>query len=114
MTRPLRGADDVVEDRADLALGGDEARLLGVGGVRQQQVDALLAAEPGEAAEVGEAAVERQLVHLEVAGVQHDAGLGLDGDGEGVGDRVVDREELELERAELRASAPRRPRAAPA
>ena len=41
---------------------------------RQQQVDAL-AAEPGEAAEVGEPAVERQLVHLEVAGVQDEPGL---------------------------------------
>jgi hypothetical protein len=65
-----------------------------------QQVDAL-AAQPGEAAEVGQPAVHRQLVHLEVTGVQDDAGLGLDGDREGVGDRVVDREELEAERAVL-------------
>ena len=31
-------------------------------------------AEPGEPGQVGEPAVERQLVHLEVAGVQHHAG----------------------------------------
>ena len=43
---------------------------LGVGGVDHEQVDALLA-EPGERAQVGDPAVERQLVHLEVAGVQH-------------------------------------------
>ena len=46
-------------------------------------------------------AVERQLVHLEVAGVQHGAGAGPDRDGERVGDGVVDREELAVERAEL-------------
>ena len=39
--QPLGGPrEDVVEDRADAALGGDEAGHLGVGGVRQQQVDA--------------------------------------------------------------------------
>ena len=42
---------------------------LGVGRVGHEQVDALLA-QPGEGAQVGEPAVERQLVHLEVAGVQ--------------------------------------------
>ena len=53
---------------------------LGVGGVDQQQVDALLA-EPGEGPQVGDPAVERQLVHLEVAGVQHElAGRGADRD----------------------------------
>ena len=72
---------------------------LGVGRVRQQQVDAL-AAEPGEAAEVGDPAVERELVHLEVAGVQDGAGRGADGDGERVRDRVVDGEELAVERPE--------------
>jgi hypothetical protein len=81
-----RGADDVVDDRGDLPLGGDEAGLLGVRRVRQQQVDAL-APEPGEAAEVGQPSVQGQLVHLEVAGVQHDAGRGLDRDGERVRDR---------------------------
>ena len=64
--------EDRVEHRPDLALRGDEAGHLGVGGVGQQQVDAL-GAEPGEAGQVGEPAVERQLVHLEVAGVQHHA-----------------------------------------
>ena len=49
---------------------------LGVGGVDHEQVDALLA-EPRERAQVGDAAVERQLVHLEVAGVQDGAGAGV-------------------------------------
>ncbi len=84
----------------------DDAGHLGVRGVGQQQVDAL-GAEPGEAAEVGEPAVERQLVHLEVAGVQHDPGRGLDRDGERVRDRVVDREELQARTARAAAARPR-------
>ena len=72
---------------------------LGVGGVGEEQVDALLA-EPGERTQVGDPAVERELVHLEVAGVQHQRGAGADRDGERVGDRVVDGDELELEGAE--------------
>ena len=75
---PLGGAEHVVEHRRDLALAGDEAGNLGVGRVRQQQIDAL-APEPGEAAEVGDAPVERELVHLEVAGVQDGARRRADG-----------------------------------
>ena len=59
-------------------------------------------AKPGQ---VGEPAVQRQLVHLEVAGVQHHAGRGADGHGERVGNRVVDREELAVERAERAVAA---------
>src|SRR3712207_7017548 len=40
------------------------------------------------------------IFHLEVAGVQHRAGGGADGDGERVGDGVVHRHELALERPE--------------
>ena len=75
MMRPVALAKIDVEYGPDLSLGGDEAGHLGVGGVREQQVHAGRA-EPGEAGQVGEAAVERQLVHLEVAGVQHCAGRG--------------------------------------
>ena len=73
----------------------------------RKQVDALLA-QPGEGAQVGEPAVERQLVHLEVAGVQDQPGTGPDGDRERVRDGVVDRDELELERAERAARPPPR------
>src|SRR5262249_32241788 len=69
----LGGTEHVVDHRADVALAGDEPRYLGIGGVRHQQVDAL-AAEPGEPGQVGQPAVHRQLVHLEVAGAQHQAG----------------------------------------
>ena len=104
MMRWLVLAEDLVEHRRDLALGGHHAGHLGVGRVGHQQVDAL-GAEPGEAGQVGEPAVQRQLVHLEVAGVQHHAGRGPDGHRERVGDGVVDREELAVERAERAVAA---------
>ena len=63
-------AKTLVEDRRDLLLGGGEAGDLGVGGVGQEEVDALLP-QPRERPQVGDPAVERELVHLEVAGVQH-------------------------------------------
>ena len=84
---------------------GREAGHLGVGRVDQEQVDALVA-EAGEAAQVGDPLVERELVHLEVARVQDQAGAGADRDGEAVGDRVVDGEELEVERARASSSSP--------
>ena len=96
---PRCGAEDLVDRRGEVALGGGEPGDLGVGGVDEEQVDAFLA-EAGERAQVGDSGVERELVHLEVAGVQHGAGAGADGDGEPVGDGVVDRGELEVERAE--------------
>jgi hypothetical protein len=66
----------------------------------RKQVDALLA-EPGERAQVGDAAVQRQLVHLEVAGVQ-DSRRRADRHRERVRDRVVDGEELAVERPSCR------------
>ena len=95
----LRLAEDLVDDRGDRLLGGREAGGLGVGGVGEEQVDALLA-EPRERTQVGDAAVEGQLVHLEVAGVEHERGPGADRHGQGVRDGVVHRDELELERPE--------------
>ena len=53
---------------------------------------------PGQ---IGGAAVERQLVEFDVAGVQHGAGAGVHRDGQAAGNRVVDREVLALEHAVL-------------
>src|SRR4029453_18140058 len=59
--------EDVLQGPADLDLGDDEAGLIGVGGVRQEQVDPL-GGQPGQAAQVGRAVVDRGQVHLPVAG----------------------------------------------
>ena len=100
---PRRGAEHLLDRRRQVALGGGEAGDLGVGRVGQEQVDALLA-QPGERAQVGDPVVQRELVHLEVAGVQHQPGRRADRDGEAVRDRVVDGDELAVERAEPLAS----------
>src|SRR6478735_6908260 len=101
---PLGVPEHLVDGGGDLELGGGEARDVGVGGVGQEEVDALLP-QPREGAQVGESAVEGQLVHLEVAGVQQRAGLGAHEDGESVWDGVVDGHELEVEDAEPLALA---------
>ncbi len=68
----LRAREDLAQHVGDVALGRDEARDLGVRGVGEEEVDALLA-EPGERVQVGEAVVQRELVHLEVARVHYHA-----------------------------------------
>ena len=99
ITRRGAVAEDLLDRGGELALGGREARHLGVRGVGEEEVDPLLA-QPREAAQVGDPTVERELVHLEVTGVQDHAGARADRDGEAVGDGVVDGQELEVEGAE--------------
>ena len=89
---------------ADLGLGERDAAALGVGRVRHEQVDAGLR-ELGDHAVVGQAAVDRRLVELEVAGVQDVADRRADEDADAVGDRVVHREEVEAEAAERHVAA---------
>ena len=95
---PVGVGEDVVQDLADLALMAHHARDLGVGGVHAEQVHALLT-ETGEGAQVRDAPVDGQGVHLEVAGGQDAAGRGAHEDGHGVGDGVVDGHELQVEGA---------------
>ena len=70
--------------------------MLGVRRVAQEQVDAGVA-EPRHAGQIGGPAVEWQLVELDVAGVQNGRAARVDGDGQRVRNRVVDREVLALE-----------------
>ena len=81
------------------------AVLVGVGGVGQQQADALVAGDRADAGQVGEAAVDRGEVELEVAGVQDHALRGVERGGEAVGHRVGDGDELHVERADHAALA---------
>ena len=80
------------------ALGG--AGTLGISGVCQQCQNALLSqlTEPGQ---VDDRASHRGKVHLEVAGLDDQAGLGGDRQGTGVGDGVVHGDELHIEAAQL-------------
>ena len=95
----LRGREHVGQHGRDRPLAGHDPRHLGVGGVGHEQVDAV-AAQPRESREVGQPAVEWQLVHFEIAGVQHQPGGRADRDGERIGDGMVDREEFKIEAPE--------------
>ena len=90
----------LVERRTDGGLRLDEARDLGVGGVHHQEVHALFA-ELAEFHQIGDAVVERQLVELDVAGVDEGAGGGLHEHGERVRNGVRDVHEFQVERADL-------------
>ena len=98
----LRAGEDTLKSGLDVLLGGGEAGHLSIGGVGHQQVDPLHG-QSSETAQVSDAAVQGKLVHLEVTGVQHGAGGGLDRHGERIWDGVVDREELQAELVELYA-----------
>ena len=98
------GTHDIVDRGQQICFGGHETRNLGVGGVRQEQVHAFLP-QTGEAGQVGDAAVQRELVHLEVARGQHGAGTGADRHGQAIGDGVVHGQEFEVEGTELLAFA---------
>ena len=91
--------EDLVDRRRDLELRGGEAGHFGVRRVGEEQVDTLLP-QSGEGTQVGDPTIERQLVHLEVTGVEQGAGPGAHEHGERVGNRVVHRHELEVEGAD--------------
>ena len=78
-------------------LAGGVARLLGVGGVGEQQPDAGPAARAPMRARSVHAPVDRREVDLEVARVQDHALGGVEGGGEAVGHRVGDGDELAVE-----------------
>ena len=101
-----RVADDAAERGGDDLLALGHALALGVRRVGQQQREAVLA-EPRELREIGALAVDRRVVDLEVARVQDRALVGVQRDGDGVGDRVRDADELGLERADLHRLAAR-------
>ncbi len=97
-------AHDLVDGRDQVGFCSQEAGNFGVGGVGHEQVNALLA-QAGEAGKVGDALVQRELVHLEVASFQHQAGRRADGNSQTVRDGVVHCKEFDVERAKLAAVA---------
>ncbi len=108
---PLAAREHVLQMRPDDRLRGREAGAVDVGGVAAQQQHAL-AAELGQARDIGRRPVDGRLVELVVAGDQHRAELGAERDGARIGDRVRHVHELQRERARARARRRRRPRSA--
>ena len=100
MMRPVEPLHDLAEGLADGPLGRRVAGVLGARRVRQQAQHAL-GAEAGQQGEVGQLAVDRRVVELEVAGVDDRAERRAQGDAHRVGDRVADAEGGRLERAKV-------------
>ena len=100
----LGGGEDRAQRGADLGLRRRVPRMLGAGGVAHEQRDALLG-RARESGVVGHPPVDGRLVELEVAGVEHRAHGRAHVDRHAVGDRVVHREEVEAEHAEVHVAA---------
>ena len=91
--------EQVAKDRADGRLRTGEARLLGVRGIREEELHAL-AADLAQTRQVGGAPVDRREVDLEVARVQDRAGRRVIRHGEAVRHGMRDGHELALHRAD--------------
>ena len=91
---------DLAEGLADGPLGRRVAGVLGARRVGQEADDALRA-ELGEDREVGQLAVDRGVVELEVAGVDDRSDRRAQGDAHRVGDRVADPERDDVERPDV-------------
>jgi len=93
-------AEELLERFPDGALGRSKAIAFGVRAIRHQQHHAVVP-EVRQACHVGRFAVDRRLIHLEVAGVDHHANRRLDGERGSVRNAVRDVDELDFEWAEL-------------
>ena len=101
-TSGTRG-EDPPQCRTDRHLGFREPWLLRVGGVGQKKADAGAVCEGSDARKVGPPPVNGCQVELEVARMQDDSLGRMEGRCESVGDGVGDRDELDIERADLTA-----------
>ena len=97
---PARLPEQHLKGFADLTLALGITGSLRIGRVRQQAKDAL-AAELRKPRKVYHTAVDGGAVYLEVTRLNHRATVALDGEGYGVGYRVIDMYHLNGERAEL-------------
>ena len=101
------GREDPAQRHAHRGLRLGEAGLLRVGGVRQEEADALGLGQLAHAGQVGAPPVDRLQVELEVPRVQDHALRGVERDGHRLGHRVRHRDELDVAGAD--ASRARRP-----
>ncbi len=93
------------QDGADLALAIRGALLLCVRRIGQEQLDPRPIGQRPDAGQVGGPPVDRGQVDLEVARMQDDSLRRVKGGGEPVGDRVGDRDELDVEGPDLASLA---------
>ncbi len=98
------GCEDVVEAWNDGLFAGGEAGAVDIGGVLEEEEDALLA-EVGEGLEIEGVAVGGGEIDFEVAGVEDDADGGVDGERDAVDEGVRDADGHDGECAEGEAVA---------
>ena len=96
----LRTVNHTFQHWTDFTLERGKAGNVRIGGVGQEQVDAFFT-EACECTQIGEATVERKLVHLEVTGVKDKACFRTNRDSQSIRNGVVDGYKLELIRSEL-------------
>ena len=89
-----------LQHRPNVTLKRSESRNVSVGGVGQEQIHTFFA-EACESTQIGEATIERKLVHLEVTSVQNKTCFRANGHGQRIWDGVVHGYELELVGTEL-------------
>src|SRR5439155_27049431 len=98
--QPPGGArEDFLEGLDDIDLRSGEAPPVDVGAVGEERKH-VRGAQLREAVDVEVLAVDRRLVDLEVARVDHDADRGMDGESNAIGDAVRDADEFNRERAD--------------
>ena len=95
-----RIVESAVKCRTDRALRRRMALALRIRRIRHEHEDTAVA-EVGEAAEVRHLAVNRRVVELEVARVHDHADRRLDGESDGIRNRVVDADEADAEAADV-------------
>ena len=91
--------NNVVDYRADIFFERSEARHIGIGRVTHKQVKARLT-DSSEGPKIGEPAVERNLIHFKIAGVQDRTTGCANNYSKRVRNRVIDRDEFEVEAAD--------------
>ncbi len=101
---PRRLAEDLIEGRPDHLLGRCVAGPLAARRIGKERQHTLRA-ELAQPAEARPAAAHGGIVELEIAGVDDPPGVGGDAQSHAIRDRVRDRQERDLERADAKALA---------
>jgi hypothetical protein len=95
-TMMRRGAEQLLQRGADAGFGRRGPGPVGIGAIRQERQDALVA-ERRQPIAVGQVAVNRHRVEFEIAAVEHQAGRRPHRQRQGIGNAVADANALDLE-----------------
>ena len=97
---PACARNHLVNNRANFRLRTDKSRSVGIRRIAHEQIDALFTGT-GKGTQIGQAVVNGELVDFEIASYEDIALLGANKNGKRIGNRVVDRDKLHVERANI-------------